>query len=97
MGDSKDELDSLSALERIEFLAGCRKWLYFEIRNTIKHRAHRLAYQKVAERMLASEATDVDRMLLESVLDNIRYREWEHDGTVNLWQLVKDLEGKAQG
>jgi len=91
VGDSRDELDALSAFERIKFLASCRRWLYFEIRNTIKHRAHRLAYQKVAERMLQDgELARSDRALLTSILDNIRYRGWKNGSVVNLWQLIKD-------
>ncbi|KAF7585203.1 hypothetical protein BBP40_011750 [Aspergillus hancockii] len=95
VGDPKDELDGLAGVERIEFLAGCRKWLYFETRNTIKHRAHKLAYEKVAERLLACAddncITGSDRALLERTLDNIRYKPSEH-GVVNLWQMIMDLE-----
>lgn len=91
-GDSRDELEGLSALERITFLGGCRRWLYFEVRNTIKHRAQQLAYQKVAERMLAHENGDFivgnDRSLLEAVLDNLRYQGWESGSVVNLWQMI---------
>ncbi|KGO74542.1 hypothetical protein PITC_098810 [Penicillium italicum] len=94
-GDSRDELDRLSAFERITFLAGCRRWLYFEMRNTIKHRAHRLAYQKVAERMLAPEngasITGNDRSLLAGVLKSVHYEDWESDREVNLWQMIQDL------
>ncbi|KAJ5815909.1 hypothetical protein N7447_008142 [Penicillium robsamsonii] len=95
-GDSRDELDRLSAFEKIGFLAGCRRWLYFEMRNTIKHRAHRLAYQKVAERMLAPEnrvsITSNDYVLLSGVLKSIHYQGWESDRAVNLWQMIKDIE-----
>lgn len=95
-GDSRDDLERLSPFERIKFLAGCRRWLYFEMRNTIKHRAHRLAYQKVAERMLAPEngvsITSDDHLLLAGVLKNIQYQDWESDRKVNLWQMIKDLE-----
>ncbi|CAP92531.1 hypothetical protein PCH_Pc13g14620 [Penicillium rubens Wisconsin 54-1255] len=31
-GDSRDELDRLSAFERVKLLAGCRRWLYLEMR-----------------------------------------------------------------
>jgi sarcosine oxidase delta subunit len=95
-GDSRHELDRLSAFERIKFISGCRRWLYFEMRNTIKHRAHRLAYQKVAERMLASEngvsITSNDRVLLSGILKSIPYQDCESNGNVNLWQMIKDLE-----
>lgn len=94
-GDSRDELDGLPAFDRIKFLASCRRWMYFEIRNTIKHRAQRLAYQKVAERMLAQDRTlsiaCSDRALLTSILDNIRYQGWENGSVVNLWQMINDL------
>ena len=94
-GDSRDELDRLTVFERIQFLAGCRRWLYFEMRNTIKHRAHKLAYQKVAERMLAADNedsdTDGERELLVRVLENIHYQGWEKVGVVNLWQMVLDI------
>jgi sarcosine oxidase delta subunit len=94
-GDAKDDLDKLSAFERIKFIAGCRRWLYFEMRNTIKHRAHKLAYQKVAEHMLASDneasITTSDSVLLTKTLQNINYRGWENDQVVNLWQIVSDL------
>lgn len=91
VGDSRDELDALSPFERIKLLASCRRWLYFEIRNTIKHRAHRLAYQKVAERMLRDgELARSDRALLTRILDNIRYHGWENGSVVNLWQMIKD-------
>ncbi|KAJ6181229.1 hypothetical protein N7519_011690 [Penicillium mononematosum] len=95
-GDSRDQLDRLSAFERVKFLAGCRRWLYFEMRNTVKHRAHRLAYQKVAERVLAPEngvlITSNDRVLLSGILKGIHYEDCESDRGVNLWQMIKDLE-----
>ncbi|KAE8138043.1 hypothetical protein BDV38DRAFT_292447 [Aspergillus pseudotamarii] len=98
--DSRDELDGRSSLERIGFLAHCRRWLYFEMRNTIKHRAHKLAYKKVAERMLAQgddgSITSDDRVLLEQILDHIRYEGWESKGVVNLWQTVIDMNTESQ-
>ncbi|KAE8373374.1 hypothetical protein BDV26DRAFT_69205 [Aspergillus bertholletiae] len=95
VGDSRDELDSRSPFERIKFLAHCQRWLYFEVRNTLKHRAHKLAYIKVAERMLAQSDNDSitndDRVLLKQVLDHSRYEGWERNGVVNLWQTVIDM------
>jgi hypothetical protein len=94
-GDARDDLENLSAFERIKFIAGCRRWLYFEMRNTIKHRAHKLAYRKVAEHMLASDneasTTASDSVLLTRILQNINYRGWENDKVVNLWQITSDL------
>ena len=100
VGDSRDQLDSRSPLERIRFLAHCRRWLYFEVRNTTKHRAHKLAYKKVAERMLAQgddgSITNDDRVLLEHVLDHIRYEGWDSKGVVNLWQTIIDMNTESQ-
>ncbi|KAE8353320.1 hypothetical protein BDV28DRAFT_133387 [Aspergillus coremiiformis] len=98
-GDLRDELDRLSAFERIQFLASCRRWLYFEVRNTIKHRAHKLAYKKVAERMLAqgddNSITRDDRVLLECILDNIHYKIRDSGEAVNLWQTIMDMHMEA--
>lgn len=93
VGDKKDDLDALTAAERIRFLATCRKWMYFEVRNTIKHRAHKLAYQKVAQRMLdASSASGDELILLNRIMDNIRYKGWENGGVPNLWQTIVEME-----
>jgi hypothetical protein len=70
----------MSAVQRIEYLSSSWSWLYFEIRNTIKHCAHKLACQKVAERMLAQEdefsITGSDRILLRATFENIHYQGW---------------------
>ncbi|KAI9036779.1 uncharacterized protein KD926_001301 [Aspergillus affinis] len=88
-GDPKDELDVLTTLERVRALAHCRKWLYFEVRNVIMHRAHTLAYQKVAEEMLADGSmSEEDGFLLQDILDHLQYRGWERDQVVNLWQTL---------
>lgn len=86
-GDPRNKLDSLSAFEGIKFLTGCRRRLYFKIRNTIEHRAHRLDYQKEAERMLSPEnrisVTSNDYLLLPGVL-SIYYQNWGSGRGVNL-------------
>ncbi|EFR00364.1 hypothetical protein MGYG_03366 [Nannizzia gypsea CBS 118893] len=93
VGDTNDDLDNLTGAKRIEALARCRRWRYFEVRNTIKHRAHKLAYKKVAERMMADCTQSVsDKALLECILDVIDYASWEKDGVCNLWQVVTDEE-----
>ncbi|KAM5496332.1 hypothetical protein McanMca71_007882 [Microsporum canis] len=96
VGDSKDELDGLTMRERIEALAKCRRWLYFEVRNTIKHRAHKLAYEKVAERMLADciQESVLDDNLLELILKAIYYVGWEQGKAPNLWQRIADIESE---
>lgn len=91
-GDPRDELDSLTPSDRIRFLARCRRWLYFEVRNTMKHRAHKLAYRKVAERMLTEAERNrnagKDASLLKEILDNLQYKGWETNEASNLWQVV---------
>ncbi|OAF55942.1 hypothetical protein VC83_08007 [Pseudogymnoascus destructans] len=91
-GDLRDEIDCLPLGERIRFLAQCRKWLYFEVRNTIKHRAQKMAYRKVAEDMLAESVRDpaarYNTRLLREVLDSLNYKGWKTNETCNLWQAV---------
>ncbi|KAK2873576.1 hypothetical protein FQN49_002263 [Arthroderma sp. PD_2] len=93
IGNVKDELDGLTMSQRIEALARCRRWLYFEVRNTIKHRAQKLAYKRVAEQMLAARTLeeDQDSDLLESILKAFHYADWEQGRVPNLWQRVADM------
>lgn len=59
-----------------------------EMWNTIKHHAHRLAYQKVAEHMLAPYNgvlfTSNGYVLLSGVQKSIRYQNWESGRGVNI-------------
>jgi len=47
-GDEKDLLESMTARRRIDTLAASKRWSYFEVRNTTKHRVHNEAYRMVA-------------------------------------------------
>lgn len=103
-GDGRDEIDGLDAAARIRFLAGCRRWLYFEVRNTTKHRAHKLAYRIVPERMLAEAEAETGgetceeggSELLGMTLDMLEYIGWDADeGEVpNLWEALAENKGK---
>ncbi len=85
VGDARDVLDGMTAVERIEFLAKSKSWLCFEVRNTIKHQAHREAYQIVAKRMLKEER---NCELVLKILKNLSYEDgWDSD----LWSTVRDM------
>ncbi|KAF2664392.1 hypothetical protein BT63DRAFT_465241 [Microthyrium microscopicum] len=92
-GDERDELDGMSAEDRIRCVAYQDTWLYFETRNTIKHRAQKLAYRKVAAKMLIKARLGEERQdeeLLERIFDSLDYRGWESGHVVNLWGLVTE-------
>lgn len=90
--DDRDALDAMSgSADRIRYLAASRGWTYFEVRNTIKHRAQKLAYQKVARRMLdrpEGEMDAVDRELVQLVINSSGYVGWERGQVPNLWQVL---------
>ena len=88
-GEPKDELEGFDAWQRIETLAANRHWTYFEVRNTIKHRAHKEAYRLVAEELLAAGEETV---LCKAILDNITYEDWTRGERVNLWDMIASSE-----
>lgn len=103
-GDARDELDGLDAAGRVVRLASSRNWMYFEVRNTIKHRAHKMAYLEVVERMLGKdggfhELGEEDVQLLRATRDNLEYRGWDSkeagSRVINLWQkLASDQQSR---
>lgn len=92
-GDERDLLDKLSTGQRLEAIASSRAWMYFEVRNTIKHRAHKAAYRRVAETFLEqshSHSPD-DMKLSHAIIDTLDYKNWDSGGPPNLWALVAQL------
>ncbi|KAK8140326.1 hypothetical protein PG984_000392 [Apiospora sp. TS-2023a] len=92
-GDERDTLDAMSSADRIRHLAASRGWMYFEVRNTIKHRAQKLAYQKVAQHMLSrpeGEMGAVDRELVPLIINSNEYIGWERGQVPNLWEVLLD-------
>lgn len=89
-GAEEDVLGRLSARGRAAFLAQSRSWGYFEVRNTIKHRAHKEAYRLVCEELIARVRGDdgEERELLGKVMANILYEDWRDGERVNLWDLL---------
>ncbi|KAK8083666.1 hypothetical protein PG996_002447 [Apiospora saccharicola] len=92
-GDERDALDAMCSADKIQYLAASRSWMYFEVRNTIKHRAQKLAYQKVAQRMLSrpeGEMGTVDRELVQLIINSNEYVGWERGQVPNLWDVLLD-------
>ena len=88
-GSVHDVLLPMTARERVQFLAESRSWLYFEVRNTTKHRAHKQAYGIVCEELMKRAEGDGEEMrLLEKVKENIAYEDWMKGERLNLWELV---------
>jgi hypothetical protein len=83
--DERDILATMTASQRIKFLATSKSWLYFEVRNTVKHRAQKEAYRLIANHYLQHE---IEVQLSRKILDNISYKDWELGGRVNLWNLI---------
>ncbi|KAL8831861.1 MAG: hypothetical protein Q9191_000613 [Dirinaria sp. TL-2023a] len=92
-GDARDLLDKMDTAQRLETLASSREWMYFEVRNTVKHRAHKTAYRQVAEtyRRQPRWQSHDDAQLLSAILSALDYEDWKGDGPPNLWALVAEL------
>jgi hypothetical protein len=87
-GDGRDALNAIIAVERIDYLAESDGWLYFEPKNTIKHRAQKEAYRLLVLRFLKSgEETD----LLREVLESVTYEDWRKGRRSDLWAVVREL------
>lgn len=89
-GVEEDVLARLSARGRAAWLAQSRSWGYFEVRNTVKHRAHKEAYRLVCEELIAQAGDDAgeERELLGKIMANILYEDWRAGERVNLWDLL---------
>ena len=108
-GDSRDVLDNMTAVERIEFLAENKSWLYFEVRNTIKHRAHKAALGIAARwwvGVLDSEGRggededDEGRAMLglvRRVVESVEYEDWEGKRRVDLWGIIAGMSRGGGG
>lgn len=84
--DGQDPLLNMTTRERIEFLATSTGWTYFEVRNTVKHRAQKEAYRLVAVHFLES---GVEVNLCRKILANINYEDWRKGERVDLWELLE--------
>ena len=92
-GDVRDLLDKMNAGQRLEILATSREWMYFEVRNTVKHRAHKTAYRQVAETYQGQPTwqSHDDAKLLSAIISALDYEDWKGSGPPNLWALVAEL------
>jgi hypothetical protein len=81
----------MTGIERIKYLSTSESWLYFEVRNTIKHRAHKEAYRLVAIHFMANQ---VQVNLVAKILENIAYEDWREGRRLDLWAVVKEVRGE---
>ncbi|KAI0505634.1 hypothetical protein F5B22DRAFT_651567 [Xylaria bambusicola] len=92
IGAKEDILLDMTGRERAAWLATSNSWSYFEVRNTIKHRAHKESYELVC-RDLMERATDAkEKKLLQKIRRNLRYEDWEEGERVILWDLLQGTE-----
>jgi hypothetical protein len=89
-GSPDDVLLPMSARERIEYLAASKSWMYFEVRNTIKHRAHKAAYKIVCTQLIqeAEQDAEAEKEFLRAIMSNLMFEDWRAGGQVNLWSLL---------
>lgn len=93
--NGNDPLQTLKPSERIEFLADTNTWLYFEARNTLRHRAHKQAYKIVANHLIESTHKSSEEKLLKKILENIDYIDFQKKRRLNLWtELMKCMNPK---
>lgn len=67
--------------------------MYFEVRNTLKHRAQKEAYRLVAERFV-QQGKEPD--ICRKIIDNITYKDWEQETRLNLWEVVAAAEADKE-
>lgn len=91
--DKRDTLDKLNTGQRLKYIANNRAWMYFEVRNTIRHRAHKAAYRRVAESYQHSSDRLIadDVKLLHAIVKALDYTDWEIGGLPKLWVLTVKL------
>jgi hypothetical protein len=88
--DDRDPLAKMTTLERIHFIAGLgSQWLYFEKRNTLRHRAHLDCYRRVAQRLLDEAQEPSDKEFLQLIVDKAHYRPYIARQDRNLWSVVR--------
>ncbi|KAI0975070.1 hypothetical protein F4678DRAFT_457334 [Xylaria arbuscula] len=88
VGAKEDALLGLTARERAARLAESASWGYFEVRNTIKHRAHKEAYSMVCEVLMKRATDEGDKNLLSQIRENLDYKDWAAGQRLILWDLV---------
>ncbi|KAI0508579.1 hypothetical protein F5B22DRAFT_620349 [Xylaria bambusicola] len=88
---TEDALLPLTARERITWLAKSRNWGYFEVRNTIKHRAHKEAYRIVCEELMTQTTDEFEKALLQKTNANILYKDWKAGHRLILWDELPQM------
>lgn len=95
--DHRDTLAAMDTIQIIEFLAtNPRKWLYYEKRNTVRHRAHLEIYRRAAIRLLNAPVPEDDRELLTLLVAKARYRPYLEGDDQNIWNLLRYRLGDVE-
>lgn len=92
--DGHDPLKNLRPSERIKFLANLDSWLYFEARNTLRHRAHQEAYKIIAYTFIKKASSQGERILLSNIIENINYKDFYRKRRINLWQVILKMQNQ---
>ncbi|KAI1314156.1 hypothetical protein F5Y03DRAFT_336277 [Xylaria venustula] len=88
VGAKEDVLLGFTARERAAWLAESTNWTYFEVRNTIKHRAHKEAYSMVCEVLMKRVTDEGNKSLLAQIRESLDYKDWATGQRCILWDLV---------
>lgn len=95
--DGNDAFEEYSASDRLLVFASLSRRTFHEARNTLKHRAHRLAYRVVASRLLRSGTLGAeDRRLACMTLDHLDYVDVMRGEQWNLFDEASALLGTVE-
>jgi hypothetical protein len=89
--DDRDPLQPMTTLERIEHIRNLGgQWLYFEKRNTVRHRAHMETYGRIAINLFEKSRDQAEKRLLQFIMDKAAYKTYLTGNDPNLWHILKD-------
>lgn len=83
-----DMLDSIPASDRINVIARLPyHTIYYERRNTLKHRAHKQAYMLFAENLQSLDSlSKEEKTFVQTIIDNLYYQDFYHGSRKNLFE-----------
>jgi hypothetical protein len=96
-GDGRDELEQLSPSERLQAIAALRRRTFHELRNTLKHRAQKLAYERTVEELRGRAGlADEERHLLANTFRHLRFLDYRSGLRRDLFRDVAIAIGKRR-